>query len=65
MSLDLTSSNILFELDNFDILSEAEIYKQLDKPCTAPVLLQSGTGTGPYTPVQVIESIQYSNIDKK
>jgi serine/threonine protein kinase len=65
VSLDLTSSNILFELNNFDKWSKAEIYEQLGKPRTAPVLMQSGASAGPYAPAQVIESIQYSNIDEK
>ncbi|KAI9787046.1 MAG: hypothetical protein M1816_007717 [Peltula sp. TS41687] len=61
----LTSSNILFELNNFDTWSEAEVYQNLGKPRTARIRLLSGAAPGLQAPTKLIESIQYSNIDEE
>ena len=65
ISLDLTSSNILFEMKDFDRWSELEVYQYLGQPRTAMVRLLSGAVPGQHAPAKVVEAIQYSNIDEK
>ena len=40
--VDLTAANIAFELENFDSLSEDELYSQIGKPITAEMQTVSG-----------------------
>lgn len=62
-SLDLTSSNVLFELKNLNSWSESEVYQFLGEPKTARVRLRSGAVPGPYTLIRLVEPVQHSNID--
>jgi serine/threonine-protein kinase SRPK3 len=65
LTLDLTSSNILFEIKNFDGWTEHEVYQYLGEPRRATLRLLSGAPAGPQGPVKVVEAVQYSDIGEK
>jgi len=60
---DLTDSNVLFRLKRFDAWSEDEIYKHLGSPSTAPLRPKSRGPPGAFGPSEVVQAIQYSNLD--
>lgn len=64
-SLDLTSSNILFEIKNFDGSTENEVYQYLGKPRMVTLRLLSGAPAGPQGPGKIVEAVQYSKIGAK
>lgn len=64
LSQDLTNSNVLFEMKILHTWSETELYENLGHPNMSAVRLVSGAIPGPYAPRNVIDSIQYSNIDE-
>jgi serine/threonine-protein kinase SRPK3 len=64
-SLDLTDSNVVFELSDFKSWTEAQIYEYLGVPRTAPLHLHDGSRPGNCAPSVVVESIQYTNIDER
>lgn len=60
---DLTDSNVLFELENITSWSQAQVYQHLGTPITVPLLMQDGFTPTNSAPLQVVQSIQYSNVD--
>lgn len=64
VSVDLTSSNVLFEMKSIDAWTEEEVYKNFGKHRTERLGLEyRGETTGEV--VRLVESIQYPNIEEK
>ena len=65
MSPDLTSSNVLFEMNSSGPWSKAEAYQHLGASRTATVRAKSSAVSGLHAPRKPIEFIQYSHVDEK
>jgi serine/threonine protein kinase len=60
--LDLTHSNVLFELDEIQSWSEGQIYERLGPLRTASLKLLDGSYS-PHAPKNVVQAVNFSNID--
>jgi serine/threonine protein kinase len=63
--LDLTGSNVLFKLINFDSWTEEQLYDRLGQPWIETIKTESGVPPGPAAPRYLVEPIDYSKIDSR
>lgn len=64
-NLDLTHSNVLFEITGLHGWTDDEIYRYLGPPRTAPLLLLDGTPAPAFAPAHVVDTLDYSHLNMK
>ena len=62
-NVDLTHSNVLFEITGLHDWTEDEIYRYLGPPKTAALLLLDGTPAPAFAPTHVVDAIDFSHLN--
>jgi len=63
LNLDLTYSNVLFEIADFQNWTEDEVYRYLGPPKTDPLLQLDGTPAPAFAPAHVVDALDYSHLN--
>ncbi|KAF2794050.1 kinase-like protein [Melanomma pulvis-pyrius CBS 109.77] len=62
---DLTDTNVLFELSNFNSWTITQVYQRLGQPRREKIRLRKGSSPGPSAPRKIVEAVQYDNVDEE
>jgi serine/threonine-protein kinase SRPK3 len=61
--LDLTNTNVVFEIENIRNWTEEELRRHLGPPKTEPLLFLDGSPAPAFAPAHIVDTLDYSNLD--